>query len=545
MSFVLEALRNKPVALYMMDDTSPLQDYSGYNRNATVTGGTPPKHASLCKGATYASVLGNSITASFDSPVFKQGYESQSFTLGAWVRVITANDVSVEQQILGNATKMDGLTISGTVVSFVTKYLNAPESRVSFDLQQERAVYLLGIHTKDKNSLFVDGELVGEVTITPEQQADQFVATAATLSSGASTGTQLIAVNGVGLYGKALDQVAASRHVLVGRNVPSADEVTGSNAGDRIPVSLANANVFLDQWWSTEADWKAAELKGVAVVDDRLVPQFNGDTSIYSEWVDTFALTAVNTTSIYGVSFNWDGEGAKVEVSLDGTTWEEVHRGTRVETIPEGFNPTDKVLIVRISFAGGIVGDSSFIDNLNGVGISSASAPSVAGRVVSHHLATQEREYPPLQLHENWGVEISDGGHLEISPDTSAEASPARTLELWIKATGAANPTVSMTGTTYINGATGSTTLPLDQWVLMHIVAPANFVDLIEISGPAQVGHVGIYETALTAADVARLYSEYIGTNTLRVGDNSIVQVAESAAPIKIYAHDWSIQSSG
>lgn len=545
MSFVLEALRNKPLALYLMDDTSPFQDYSGYNRTASAAGGTPPKHISLCKGAAFATVLGNSITATFASPVFNQGFEHQSFSLEAWVRVISPNATPVEQQVLGNSGRMDGLTIKGTVVSFVTKYTTAPEARASYDLQQEQSVNLIGVHTKDKNSLFVNGELVSEVSLTEEQQADQFAPTSASLSSGSASSTQLIAVNGIGIYGSALDQVAAARHNLVGRNLPDGEEVVGSNEGDRIPLSLANANLFLDQWWSTEEDWKLADLSGVAVRDDRLVPQFDGDVSIHGEWLDTFALSTANTTSVYGVAFNWDGIGANIEVSLDGTTWEAVQRGVKVETIPAGFDPTNKVLLVRVTFPGGITNDESFLDNLNAVGLLTSTAPSVAGRVVSYVGATQEREYAPLTLHENWGVEIDAGGTVTISADTSDEASPARTLELWIKATGATNPTVSMTGTTYINGVAGSTTLPVDQWVLMHIVAAANVTGSITINGPAQVGQVGIYETALSASDVAGLYAQYVGTNTLRVGDNSLVQVAESANPVKIYAHDWSIQSSG
>ena len=541
MTFALEALRDKPLALYLLDDTSPFQDHSGYGRTATSTG-TPARHAALVNGLSSAQVFDGTTTCAVASPVFKQGYEQQSFSLEVWVRPLSV--VNTEQQILGNSAQLDGLTISGTTVSFVTKYLTAPEARVSYDLQQLRAVNLVGVHTEDKNSLYVDGVLVAEVSLTEEQQADDFAPTSSNLNiTSTATGTAL-AVNAIGIYGSALLQESITRHYNIGRNLPNGAEVIGAFFGDRIALSLNNANLFLDQWWSTREEWEAADLQNVAVLNDQLVPQFDGDTSIAGEWVDTFAIGSAGATSIYGVSFNWDGIGAVVEVSLDDVTWETVERGKNVAMIPAGFDPTDEVLMVRVSFPGGIVGDTSYLDNLNAVGVISGVSPVMAGRTVTLTNATAEREYDPLAMHENWGVEIATGGNVTISADTSVDASPTRTLEMWVKRTSTTAPTFSVTGTTYINGEVGAT-LPINQWSLVHIVAAADVATDVVITGPAQVGQVGIYDTALSAATIEAVYAEYVGTNILSVGDNSVLSVTNSTPPVKIYAHDWSIQSSG
>lgn len=544
MSFVYEALRDKPVALFMMDDTSPFQDYSGYGRSGSASGGTPPKHIALVNGVNYASVFGGSITGSFPVPVFIQGKEYQSFSLEAWVRTLGTG--TSEQQILGNTGRMDGLVINGTVVSFVTKFLTAPEARVSYDLQMGRAVQVVGVHNADKNSLYINGELVGEVTLTEEQQADSYVSTTNRLYCGTTSGSQKIAVNALGVYGHALDQVAISRHHLVGRNLPNGEVVSDSNGGDHIPVSLSNSNLFMDQWWSKTDEWEDGEFRDTAVIDDRLVPQFDDEVSIPGDWMDSVVIETPDAEPIFGVVFNWDGVGAKVEVSIDDDNWVEVSRGTKVPVIPEGYIPGDDVLGVRVSFAGGIQSDTSYMDNLNAVGLLTATTPEASGRTVTFSGATQEREYEPLELHDNWGAEIQQGGTITISPDIAEEDPlPARTLELWIKATGPTNPSVSMTGTTYINGSSGTATLPQGEWVLMHVVSSTDVNGSITISGPAQVGQAAVYDIPLTSSEIASLYDMYTGNDAVAINDQSSIQITESAEPVKMYAHDWSIQASG
>ena len=540
MTFVLNSLRDHPVAMFQMDDTTPLQDYSGYSRNATVSGGTPAQHIALVKGAAYSTVLNTTITASFDSVVFKKGFESQAFTLAAWVR---ANGTPSEQQVLGNPGQMDGLVINGTTVSFVTKYVSAPEARASFDLQQPHSVAIWGVHTQNKNSLYVDGELVAEIAITEEQQADQYASTAGSLMSGTTSGTQEIGVNCVAMYSYALDQDAIMRQYLEGIDLPDASEVLGTFAGDRIPVSVEVADVFLSQNWETKEHWESGQINNVALSESTLVPQFDGDTSVEGNWLDSFVLSSANSTSIYGVSLNWDGEGAIVEVSLDGTAWEAVSRGVNVSTIAPGFDPTDEVLQVRVNFPGGIVNDESYLDSLNVVGYLSPVSNVVAGRTITYSSATPENEYRPIKLHDNWGAEVAASGSLVISSD-SLESLPARTIEVWVKRTGA-NPTFSATGAYYQDGAVATSTLPLNRWTLFHIVAGADISGSITISGPAQVGVVGIYSTALTATDISNVYKAYTGTDSYKVGDNSVIGISEQPDSATIYAYDWTIQGAG
>jgi hypothetical protein len=528
MTFIFEALRDKPLAIYPLDDTSPFIDYSGYNQVSSFTGTTPATHLSLFKGVSNSKIFKSGSIGVFPSSVFKKGYEQESFSLEVWVRQVFPG--TEEQQIIGNQNQMDGLVIEGTVVSFVTKYTTAPEARISYDLQMHSGFMASVVHTQDKNSLFINGLLVGEVSLTEEQQADEYASTNANLYVGATTGSQSIAVGGITIYGKTLTQEQISRHYQAGINVPVGEQVANSHGGKIIPVSLQNTDIFIDQWWSTAEQWNLGQRFNVVIVDDHLEPQIESDISIPGTWLDSFILSTSNVSSIYGVVVNWNGEGAVVEASLDGTTWEEAVRGTKLNLINDGFNPVDKELQIRVSFPGGIENDESYLDNLNIVGITTdASSP--------------ERDYEPIKLHDNWGTEIGATGSLTISAPSVAET--VKTVELWIKRTTGTNPTINVSGTFYQDGASATTTLPQGQWRLVHITSSTNIDGAITITGAAQIGMVGLYTDQLNSSQVASIKANYFGYDPLITEEDSVIEITESSEEIDIYAHDWSIQTSG
>lgn len=543
MSFLKEALKDKPSALYMMDDTSPFQDYSGYNQNGVQAGGTPATHASLVQGASYSQVFTSAITATLAIPVFNQGFEKYPFTLEAWVRV-TGDGTAAEQQILGNSGKMDGLTINGTVVSFVTKYLTATEARASYDVQVGQTLHVVGVHTQDKNSLYVNGELVDEVTITDVQQADKFNATNSNLYCGATSGTQKIAVNGLAGYGTLLNAETVKRHYQVGTAGPTGDDIPIAYGGVKIPLTLDNANIFLNQTWSTAEQWNQGMLFNTAVVDDELVPQFSGTVSVAGQWLDSFAMDTAGA-AIQAVYVDWEGTGATVEASLNGTVWTTVQRGTAIGSITPGYNPSNE-LQIRISFPGGIDGDESYVSNLNIVGTLYGATPKIHGRTVTLSSAVQDKEYPPLLWHSNWGAQVSTGGTLTISADSTSEAKPIRTIEVWARPV---SDTVATFGTsatnTYQNGGSGTSTLVGGRWTVYHRVLSADLTGTLTLDIVGQVGQVVLYPTALTLGQVSEIYAQYVGTQVVRVNDTSTVQVTETTPASQIYEYDWAIASAG
>jgi hypothetical protein len=148
-----------------------------------------------------------------------------------------------------------------------------------------------------------------------------------------------------------------------------------------------------------------------------------------------------------------------------------------------------------------------------------------------------------MEFNDNWGVEVKSGGTIAITADT-LDGTPARTIEMWIKRNGD-NPTTGITGTFYQNGAVATSTLDAGEWTLLHIVASADITGAINITGPAQIGHIGVYDTALDAAQIATIYNAYVGRNVLAVGESDVLSVTQDTNAAQIYAHDWAIQGAG
>lgn len=544
MTFLLDAQREKPVAIFMMDDTTPLQDYSPFARTATTSGGTPTQHSALCKGAAWAPVFTNTVVANYaNTPVFIQNFETNSFSLECWLRVVNTTS-SGDQKVLSHTDAYDGLVINGTVVKFITKYTTAPDSICSFDLQSSHAAHVVGIHSETKNSLYVNGVLVDEDPLSDVQQADTFLSSATGMISGTTAASQSIALNGVSMYSSALSGDVILRHFNMGRDLPQVNDVIASYAGDYFQVSVPNMDIFLDQTISTLDDWNLGFFDNAAVIKETLVPTFDDSgTSVAGSWHKSIVLDITGVTSIYGVQFDWDGNGATVAVSLDGTTWENVTRGINCTTITPATDPTDKVLQIRVSFPGSILSDTSYVDNLSIVGFVSSTTLTMAGRNAVMTSAHPEREHQFTEYSDQQGMEIQSGGTLVISADT-LDSTVARTLEVLVCRKGT-NPTFSMSGTAYNNGVSGSTTLVDGQWTLLHIVAGSDVSGTITITGPCQIGYVGIYPVALTSTQVASIYAQYVGTDAPLLSDSAIISMTELTNASKIYSQDWAITASG
>lgn len=544
MSFILRALRDKPVALYGLDDSSPFQDYSGYGRSASATGGTPATSVSLARGAQYSTVFSNTVQGTFESPVFKAGTERDSFSLEVWARVSTPS-TSGQLQILGNQGQMDGLTINGTTIGFSTKYSDSSEAKATHDIQVARTVHIVGVHTFNANYLYVDGELVDEVSISDVQQSLSFAGTGGTLYSGITSTSMEVALNSVAIYSYALNGDIVAEHYDYGRDLPDADAVASSFGGDEILVSLTNSTKYMSETWDTEREWNLGVFSNTSIVNDELRPQFEGDVSLPGQWTGCVALDSSPTT-LFAATATWSGEGAVVDVSLDNTTWTTIQRGVNIPLITPGFDPTGQQLLVRVSFPGGIADDESYFDWIEITLVKSGTTPSYSGRTLTLSGVSQKRDYTPLELSDDWGAYVASSGTITISADQSSAAVPVRTLELWIKRTSSSTaPTISVSGTMYQNGAANSSALVTDRWTLMHIVAPSDVTGTVTITGPAQVGQVSVYSSALSAGNIQDIYNQYVGNTRVPVIDSSTIQVSEPAAAANIYASDWSIIAAG
>lgn len=504
-------------------------------------------HSALVKDAHRALLIGDSNRVTVDAPVYRQGFEHLPFSVELAVRSIKKDPTNLSpQQIFGNSGEMDGITIAGTVVSFSTKYTTTGEAKCSFDMQENKAAFIDAIHTLAKNQLYIDGDLVAEVDITAEQQADTYLSAGTTMSMGETTSGNLLAVNGLSIYRNEISEEAIFQHYSEANDNLSEASVATAFKGANLDLSPEQSNPYLIQTYTSESDWNRGIMSFTTTEYGQLVPQVREGESVAGTWTAIQPLPQEEGT-LYGVTLNWQGEGATVQTSTDNATWTTVKRGTRTGTIPSGFNPVNKFLYVRVSFPGGIVNDESYIDELAIAIYTTATLPPFDGRTVTLVSTSIENGSDVLEYNENYGAEVA-AGSITIGA-MGANSMLPKTIEIWSKKTStvttftdnlfSASPTVQ-----YTNGGSKQN-YQVDEWQLRTYVFDDGYSGDIVLSGTGQIGTITMYPYAMSDTEVYQSYKSYTGIPNIVVQETSNIGIEDIPDYVDIYGYDWSIESAG
>lgn len=528
-------LRKKPVGLWPLATNL---DYSGYGRDA-VFNGTPGTHLPLVAGVSNSTVFDNTNTGRFPAPVFQKGYEDRPFTIEANFRSINVDGTTAEQQVLGNQGQMDGIVVEGSVVKFKMNYTGGTVT-ASYDLQIPRAVRASAVHTSEKNSLYIDGELAAEVDIPEEYRADEFVASNGFLYSGASATTDKIAVGGVSAYAVALSAEEVSENYYAVNNISEPEDFTGMYGGNRIVLSSDRLDRFLNRAWESQEDWTAGSfLEQAAVLSGDVFPESESGLTVAGAWYNSFELDSANGVSIYGVNMEWDGDGVSIEASLDGATWTPVVRGRNISIIPQGFNPVETILHIRALFTAGLPEGTAVLRSLEVNGYADGDI-TVHNIDVDLNNASPRKDRLPVEFRDDWGVELN-AGSITLTPLASTEE-PVRTVEVWSKSAAALTTTLTPTAT-YTNAESAPFTS--DEWQVRHYVVSGGQTAPFTISGTGQIGQIVLYDRALSQTESNEIVDSYFFPPTSVVMESSPIVVNSVDEGAMIYAHDWTIEGAG
>lgn len=538
--------KRKPLSHWLLDDTVPFQEYTGFGATGgTKSGsGAPTTSVALVSGAAFSSVFGPTKVGQFAQNVFKVGMERRPFALEAWCLPIPKTSTG-DQQILSHGTIFDGLSINGKVIRFGTSYATAGNAFCTYDLIVGKLAHCVGVHTADQNQLWVNGELVASVDITDAQKADSYVAAAdGFLNAGYTLSTQEIAMNGVAIY-TSLSGDQITQNWLAGNDVIGQHRVYPQYSGLPFDLDANDGSIYIDKTWADSDDFAEGLKSTVEYAPDYISPSYTAGVSIAGTWTVAVPLDSQGDTSIYGVMLEWSSNNATVAWSLDGTTWTTAVNGELISGITSGYNPTGKDLQVRVSFAGGVtMPDPAYLESLHLVAFrNNTIVPTAARTVTISGAAVPRGDFEPTYMRDDNGVNLHNGT-LTIGTDTTADPEVARTLEIWMKVL-SGTPTISVTGTKYRNGVADSTQ-PIGEWSVYHIVAAADITSAITITGDCIVGQVTLYPTALTASDVAFIENSYSGATAIRFTETqNTLAITEGATPATVYAHDWAIDGGG
>lgn len=539
----MEALRYKPIAYYMLDDSPNFQDYSGYN-NGSNSGGTEARGVSLSSYAKFSQRFGGGTYVGFFSPLYNKGKENKPFSLSAIVYPIITVDGPDMCQIVSHVDDFDGIYMSGTTIYFSTAYTYTGDATCSYDMGDIQKANIVGVHTETKNSLYVNGVLVDEVDITAEQQADIYKnATNALFATGYQTSNQSMLVNAIGFFGTPLQEEDVRRMYEADNRVPPGTPGKALG-GDEVVLGTAARHAYLDTGWFTDEDWSDASLYNVVTDGDQLYSTKENGLTLGGIWIDTVDIYNSNVPDlINSMVMSWQGTGETVQVSLDGVTWETVINGRNLTTIPLNLDPIGKSLSIRVTFTEGL--QEAYIKDLSIRGYIGDTTIS-SGRTITYTDAVVFDDTEPHLMKTDSGVTIR-GGTVLIGPDESDPITNTYTVEFWVRLLPGG---VNLTGADitsaeiYLNGEPYVSGLGFSEWCLIHWIITPGGNNAMDFTGNCELGKVVLYDRPLTASEIKSIYNNYIGYDKVTYSSGGSIGLSEPATPAVVYAHDWEITAT-
>lgn len=581
MTYLGKVLADKPYAIWSLDDSTPFTDNGGSGRlGEMVSSGDYVAFPSLVASGGVAAVVENAKLARWYFPGFQPGREAKEFSLETWLYVRSS---SQKVGILSHSGTTDGIWFNGNTVGFTTSYADTTEATASYLLPEQEAYHVVAVHNQNKNLLYVDGVLVDEAEISPEQNASGYasVSNGDYLYSGYSGAAAKTILDSVAVYGYALTSNQISNHFKWGRDVASVQDIVSQYGGITFDFSNPETDIYIKQVWNSDEDWNSGYLAGVVYTNGAITPDVdvNGNP-IQGEWLSSLNLSSLVATEIDSARVYWEGEGDfTVYTSVDDTTFSAVENGGLVTGITNDFDVDGKSIGINIRFGPDVTAKVSSLTLVTYNSNTFNSFMSTRVATFDTGVKISNTSNSPIEYNTSMGSELS-GGAITISEDATETPSNTGSVELWLKfssLTGAqtildfrktgqtSKPYLRWTGSamqsqgvtsSYVNGAPvtlGSYTFLADVWY--HIVFVLTTLEnLSAVAGKnylgaeattIQLGGLSIYDTQLSSSLVAEIYNQYYGITSNVISEGSLITVTEQPGSYSIYDYDWSITPAG
>ena len=576
MNFIDYALRDIPSNLYKQNGTV-YKDIAIANgtSTATISAFSTPIVAGSPKSILVGSAGANAY--GFADANFVSGVnEDKAFTLSiAALPASVAQEVSLLSHF--NSSPLDGIVISKDFIYFRVKFVaGTVEAKYEYDDLPD-AFLIHAIYMPTIIKLYVNGNLVATADIPDTYPASGFNTSSGngTLYAGRGTGANdKVLVDVPATYPVALrdDQIQRQYEAMVDVvpmfvNVASYGGVLRDGTDRRI----------LDQKVFNSADtWQGASFTDVGWATGELIPAVDQTTgaSKAGVWIGQYTIDNSDITSMSGIKAEWNGNGSyTVQTSLDGgTTWSAVTNGELVPT-SQGLNPSGKILLVKITFTGGVVNDTAEVKNMTITTYADNYIYTMGNDArkltITGNVSTALTTNQPIERNLRAGIHAY-GGTMTMPQDTDASPVSIQTLEFWINPKGVVSGTGgyifdtrpyggtaymwlnestgqwAWTGASavYINGAVVTSPVAASKFEDQHIafVFSSAFNTAINLAAGQQIADYALianYPTALSAGQVAQLYANYSAMPTMPVTEVGIVTFTEPVNPYVFTVADW------
>ncbi len=521
-------------------DSQPLNDSSGYNKDATFTG-SPRTTRPIVASGISAQLLepGDSISYPIDN-IMGVNREARSFTLEAWVKPTYGDTKIIARD--GSGLFIDGLKLRfsidmGTVYSVEYKNLWAGE-----------IYHVVAIYDGTGIYLFINGVKVAGLDIdTPAAIED----TSANLSSSTSSS---VVLDSVATYSYALPASVIVAHYTTGVNYPSVTDLSRSNGGNSYDFVDNNVGVYAKAVFPETVAWTAGISEGaVAPLRDELVNLYSELDVAYQTgtWTYQESLEADLVNTIVASRILWaSSDDITVEKSEDGgDTWTPLTNGGQIVTNKE--LTSGYAVSIRVTIPASV--EQISVEYLSVAFYSSLDVKGSDEDLVATVLnpaATMVADYhrPAASFNDNSGVVLAGttsglsipeddvfGGYFAIEMTVKVDVGANSASVLYVDAASAqpqvntdasGNWTYANLTALYVDGVSISsgTAVTAGEWHHVLAVFAESLATVYvgnNVAGtagyPMRIGHLATYSDAVSAADASAIYKAWVGSPALTV----------------------------
>jgi hypothetical protein len=537
--------------------------------------GTQTKTSAMVAGNDYSLIISPSTAFKFSvGEVWKIGKEFQPFTIECvLLPLVSVGDMGVASHSSG--TPPDGIHIDSNKIYFDVVF-GAGRVSAAWEYPDVVESYTLhAIYTPNKLQLWANAVLVAETSIPDGFVASGFsYAPDADLYAGnSSSNSDKAGFDGLAFYNYSLTEDQIKQHFNAVRDVVTMEQNVLAQGGSWRDGT--DRNIYLQKTFNDTATFYSDNMTNVSIADGDLKPALDATTnlSLAGTWVGRFEITSDDISTIAGIKAEWNANGVyTVQSSLDGgSTWSAVTNGEMIAA-SQGLNPSGKILLVKVTFPGGLSNDPAEIHDLTLTAYldyfaygSNNSRLLQLNSLSSTSLVRNE----PIESNSRPGIHVY-GSTMIMLADPDATPTMIRTMEFWVNPKGVVSgtggylfdtrpsggtaymwlqesaTTWGFTGATavYINGqpVSNGVAAKKNEWVHVIFVFPADFNTNVSIAAGLQIAEynlIATYPTAFTAAQALAQYQNYSRVPVASIVDPGVVTVFEPANPYVLTMRDW------
>lgn len=557
-------------------------DYSGYNNNAIYNGAPENGLLTLIPGNFVSSKVNNQqhvyyfavkdYTGTTAAGGFATTYTSDNdFTLEGWIYPsFTTNNKTA---IFADATENIGIfyqngnitfAVDSDEITYTVPYLN-------------KVLYLAATYTSDSISLYIDGKLVINKTIS----SPAFTNTSLSLKSGPTLDADdYFLINSFAIYRYALNSTQIESHYNAAQTIPSI-QIAAPDQGKIFEIYDTNIATQFKYSYPANKPW-------INFVNEDLYYNENEDALEILQTTTSTSKTVIIDEFITiplgpdmdSSKIEWDGSnGITVHTSLDGTTYTQCTNNMPIPGYKLNSFSSNRILYLRITMT--TADASKYLPRLDSLSITfynnqlvySSNSPSYIytlegeSNVSNYDIAFGNKIYPILSRDDRNGIKMAQDSGFNLitnkliktieffyTPDALTDSklisSLADTTYFASNYSWRNSGTISKTNVSaiYVNGLNKTSKTAVSDVFkvgeLHHVVIvfsdpisdEIRFNHSLYGSVPALYQNITLYETQFDSTKAVQHYNLYTGDSATVLNDSSLT-MTENA--VEYYNNDW------